>query len=233
MRGRARAQVGSVEKTLARQPWECLAPVLASSGADVKGAMARLRRYASILLEWNRQVSNIMSHNDEQRIVERHLLESLAPAAWLIESGCTHWVDFGSGAGFPAIPLAIAGVGARWTLVESRRTKTLFLRKMLQEISLHGFDVVHDRLENLVLDPAHAGSYEGFTSRATERIAPTLTLAARIVRPGGSAFLWKGSGGERELEADADWKKDWQVTGTKEVGNGPNIVVKFTRNSDG
>ena len=37
----------------------------------------------------------------------RHLLESVEPAHWLKECGATRWLDFGSGAGLPAIPLAL------------------------------------------------------------------------------------------------------------------------------
>lgn len=170
-----------------------------------------------------------MSRNDHERIVERHLLESVAPAYWLNETTPHRWIDFGSGAGFPAIPLAIAGVAASWTLVESRRTKTLFLRKAIEVMSLTDFVVVNDRLENLVLEPERTSSFDGFTSRATMRLGPTLAIAAPIVRPGGSAFLWKGSGHEAEMESDQAWGEHWEFVGTMPVGSGPNIVARFVR----
>jgi 16S rRNA (guanine527-N7)-methyltransferase len=170
-----------------------------------------------------------MSKNDEERIVERHLLESAAPADWLRESGAQRWVDFGSGAGFPAVPLVIAGVGGSWTLVESRRTKTLFVRKAIQDIRLNGFTVINDRLENVVLDPDHAGGFDGFCSRATMRLGPTLALAARLVRVGGSAFLWKGSGLERERTQDSTWGVNWESAGILTVGAGLNVVARFVR----
>ena len=214
---------------LARQPWEALRAPLIRAGADADPALARLREFARRLLEWNRQVSNIMSRHDEERIVERHLLESIAPAHWLREAGLENWLDFGTGAGLPAIPLAIAGVGARWTLVESRRTKTLFLRKTIENMALHGFDVVNDRLENLVRAEDLVPSLDGFTSRATIRLGPTLALAARIVRPGGVAFLWKGSGREDEMEGHSGWRDHWEFDGTLPAGSGPTVVARFTR----
>jgi 16S rRNA (guanine527-N7)-methyltransferase len=195
----------------------------------VEPALERLRRYAEALLQWNRDASNIMSRNDEERIVERHLLESIAPAAWLRESGARRWLDFGSGAGFPAIPLAIAGVGDAWTLVESRRSKTLFLIKTLKELGLKDFDVVNDRLENVASDPDRAGAYDGFTSRATMRVGPTLALAAAVVSAGGHAFLWKGSGFHQELDDVPAWRAAWEPGEVRPVGNGPNVVARFTR----
>lgn len=220
----------AIDAVLNRQPWNELRAVLRQVGAhDVESALDRLRTYARLVLEWNSGVSNIVSRNDEQRFVERHLLESIAPARRMRESGSTSWLDFGSGAGLPAIPLAIAGVGDRWKLVESRRTKTLFIRKTLQKIGLSHFEVVHDRLENVVLDPAGARDRDGFTSRATMALAPTLALAAPLISAGGSAFLWKGSGAENEMKEDIGWRENWEFSSLFPVGRGPNIVAIFIR----
>jgi len=219
----------SIEQVLGRQPWDSLRPALIDTGVDVERALGQLRQYAQMLLEWNRSVSNIMSKNDEQRIIERHLLESVAPARRLVESGAQRWIDFGSGAGFPAIPLAIAGVGGSWTLVESRRTKTLFVRKAIQDIGLTGFTVVNDRLENVARESGNAGMFDGFISRATMRLGPTLALASPLVRAGGSAFLWKGSGREQEMEQDTTWRDGWDTADTVGVGTGPNVVAIFLR----
>jgi len=181
------------------------------------------------VFEWNRGVSNIVARGDEPRFVERHLIESIAPAQALRESGATRWLDFGSGAGLPAIPLAIAGVGTSWTLVESRRSKTLFLRKLIQTLVLQHIAVVHDRLENVIADPALLRDCDGFTSRATVPLAPTLDLAAPLIRASGSAFLWKGSSAEAEMTADSSWHVAWDYSAKFPVGSGPNVVVRFIR----
>jgi 16S rRNA (guanine527-N7)-methyltransferase len=187
------------ERTLARQPWSSLRAFLPGAVGDQDRVLARLRAFALELLQWNRGVSNLISHADETRLVERHIAESLAGASVLRELAPKHIVDLGSGGGFPALPLAIAGIGARWTLVESRRNKTLFLRRALERLELQGIKVMTGRLEVLVDDEHDALRCDGFTSRATMRAGPTLALAARIVRSGGHAVLWKGSGLEREL----------------------------------
>jgi 16S rRNA (guanine527-N7)-methyltransferase len=222
----------AIERVLAGQPWDALHAHLLRAGVDVTDAIRDLRKYAGLLIAWNRSASNLISKNDEPRIVERHLLESIAPAHWLKESGCARWIDFGSGAGLPAIPLAIAGVRGHWTLVESRRTKTLFIRRTLQDLSLGNIETANDRLENFVEDPARSAAFDGFTSRATIKLGPTLALAARVIAPGGSAFLWKGSGREQEMEQDAGWQSTWELTGILGVGNGQNVVVRFLRKAN-
>ena len=223
------ARGGDIDRLLSRQDWDSLIPHLLKAGVDPDGTIVRLRRYAAMLIEWNRRVSNIISRNDEERIVERHIAESIEPAAWLKESGAAKWLDFGSGAGLPAIPLMIAGVGERWTLVDSRRVKTLFLAKAVETLELTGVEVIQARLEVLVGAPERHSAYQGFTSRATQTLAPTLVLAQDLVPPGGKAFLWKGSQREQEMASNPGWQRDWEFDGLLGIGAGQTAVARFTR----
>jgi 16S rRNA (guanine527-N7)-methyltransferase len=196
---------------------------------EVERTIERLRAFALELLGWNRGVSNLIARSDESRLVDRHIAESLAGAAVIRDLDCEHLVDFGSGGGFPALPLALAGVGRRWTLVESRRNKTLFLRRVVERLKLRDIAVLTGRLEVLVSEEPDALQCDGFTSRATMKAGPTLELAARIVRPGGHAILWKGSGLADELEAADAWTRDWEVPITRALGTGLNLLAVFRR----
>ena len=219
-----------VDRLLGRQPWSKLRALLPGDGSTADATMARIREYAKLLLTWNQGVSNLISRNDEIRLVDRHIAESLAPARMLAESGCERFVDFGSGGGLPAIPLSLAGVGSFWTLVESRRNKTLFLRKVQQDLKLNKIDILTDRLEMLLENPEMALECDAFTSRATATLVPTLEMAGRIVRKGGKAFLWKGSGHVVELEADGGtWAATWELKRVEPIGEGPNVVCVFER----
>ena len=213
-------------------PWDGLRPLLLGGPADQDVALARLRAFAVELLKWNQGVSNLVSHDDELRLVERHVAESLFAARLIKSLGCKRVVDFGSGGGFPALPLALVGVGDSWTLVESRRNKTLFLRRAIQELAIAGVDVLTGRLETLVEDDSLNLRCDGFTSRATMKLGPTLELAARIVVPGGHAILWKGSGVHEELRADGEsWRADWDGPALHGVLDGQNVIALFTRKS--
>lgn len=212
------------EQFLVRQPWSLLEPLL-GAGAP-RNAMEQLKAYSRLLVEWNRGVSNLISRNDETRFVQRHLAESLGPAMALRDAAHEHVVDLGSGGGLPALPLAIAGVGARWTLVESRRNKTLFLRRACQELGLTQVEVVTARLESVIESSPESVLADGFTSRATLPLGPTLEMAASVVRTGGHAYLWKGSGWKDEIqEAKSIWNGVWTLERTTILGEGPNVVV--------
>jgi 16S rRNA (guanine527-N7)-methyltransferase len=213
-----------------RMAWDSLRPLLTGSDADRDVVLARLKAFALELLRWNQGVSNLISHDDEPRLVDRHIAESLAGVKIINDLGCSKLVDFGSGGGFPALPLALAGVGRRWKLVESRRNKTLFLRRVLQELAIKGVEVITARLEVLVEDDPAALSCDGFTSRATMKLGPTLEMAAAIVEPGGHAILWKGSGFQEELAAsEQEWRTSWVAPVIHTIADGPNTVSVFKR----
>ena len=187
--------------------------------------MGALRRFVTMVVKWNGNVSNLISKNDVARIAERHLIESLEPAAPLARLGLGNWMDFGSGAGFPAIPLALVGIGKQWKLVEIRRPKTLFLRKTVMDMELLEFAIVHDRLENVILtEPV-----DGFTARATEAVGPTLRLAARHVRRDGVACLWKGSSWKSEMETDSSWEEHFEFNHRIEFEGRQNSALLFIK----
>jgi 16S rRNA (guanine527-N7)-methyltransferase len=242
-------EVGGI---LSRQPWADVEKLL--PGEAGKAIYDRQRRFVELLLQWNRSVSNLISQNDENRIVTAHLAPSVEPAEWLRSHEYANWLDFGSGGGFPALPLAICGVGTAWDLVESRRTKTLFLRRACEQLALAGVRIFAARLEDLLLelvggepDANPAGTarmsptqptqalrppYDGFTSRATMSLGPTLRLAHSMVRPGGAAFLWKGSRLDDEIEQAGDALDGWTESERRVLVNGQTTLIKFTRNSE-
>jgi 16S rRNA (guanine527-N7)-methyltransferase len=226
-----------LDRLIRSQPWDSLLPHLLKAGTPhPTGVLEQIRLYGRELLDWNRGISNLVSRQDEARLVERHLTEAIEPAHWLRSSGAERWLDFGSGAGLPGIPLALAGVGSHWTLVESRRNKALFLRKAIQVLGLTNVVVVNDRLENLVSGRAGNGQehrsssesgWDGFVSRATMALEPTLEMAHHLVTESGHAFLWKGSGREEEMERHQEWRRWWELDGLLGVGSGAIVVCRF------
>ena len=79
-----------------------------------------------LLRKWNR-VLNLTRIERLEEAVERHYAESLFLASRL--GSAATMVDIGSGAGFPGIPVAVAGSSRKVTLVESDARKSAFLRE--------------------------------------------------------------------------------------------------------
>ena len=105
----------------------------------------RLALYKSELLKWNAKVNLIGPEAREN--LDAHIAEALAAADILKPKG--EVLDFGSGGGLPAIPMAILSPEARFHLVEADLKKWAFLKHVVRECGLNS--VVHgDRLARLL-----------------------------------------------------------------------------------
>ena len=148
-------------------------------------------RYAQLLREWNRRI-NLISRRDTARILDYHVLDSLA-ALSLIPQGA-NVVDVGSGAGLPGIPLALARPDAKVVLIESSKKKSLFLTAALSGIPVANAKLLSERAESL---PALAGDV--VVCRLTGSLSEVLKNAAHHRRPGGTLVLYKTRGSDAEL----------------------------------
>ena len=81
--------------------------LLAGAGLEpLDAALAgRFEDYLSLILRWNTRV-NLTAIRDEEGILRRHFVESIA-CARALPGGISTLLDFGSGAGFPGIPTAL------------------------------------------------------------------------------------------------------------------------------
>ncbi len=92
---------------------------------------------------------NLVSKNDLPKLVERHLLDSLLVlTVYKFPPGATV-ADLGSGAGFPGVPVAIARPDLKIDLIESRLRKSLFLKKVVDNLELINVQVVNKRWEKV------------------------------------------------------------------------------------
>jgi 16S rRNA (guanine(527)-N(7))-methyltransferase RsmG len=104
-----------------------------------------LELYKSELLKWTAKVNLIGPEAKEH--LDEHIAEALAAADILNPQG--EVLDFGSGGGLPAIPMAIVSPEARFHLVEADQKKWAFLKHIVRECGLSS-QVYGDRLSRLL-----------------------------------------------------------------------------------
>jgi 16S rRNA (guanine527-N7)-methyltransferase len=143
----------------------------------------RLSTYLDLLLKWNAR-TNLTAIRDPEEIVRRHFGESLF-AARHIAPGTQTLLDFGSGAGFPGLPIALLRPEISVTLAESQNKKATFLREAVRTLNLTT-EVWPNRVEAM---PAHR-RFDTVTLRAVDNMDAALPAAiARIVDGGQLAPL--------------------------------------------
>src|ERR1700733_707690 len=96
--------------------------------------LPQLSVYLDLLLKWNAR-TNLTAIRDPEEIVRRHFGESLF-AARHVDPDATTLLDFGSGAGFPGVPIALLRPKIQVTLAESQNKKASFLREIVRTLNL-------------------------------------------------------------------------------------------------
>jgi len=182
--------------------------------ADKKRALAltpvsretieRLDALVALLLKWQSKL-NLVAASTLPQIWTRHIADSLqllplAPDARV-------WVDFGSGGGFPAIPIACAIAdkpGAMVHLVESNGKKAAFLREAVRTLALPA-QVHQERAENF--GDSYVETVHAVTARAFAPLKVLCDQAFPLIARGALGLFPKGQDVAAELtEAAKYWR---------------------------
>jgi 16S rRNA (guanine527-N7)-methyltransferase len=141
----------------------------------------QLSLYLDLLLKWNAR-TNLTAIRDQEEIVQRHFGESLFAGSLIaIKSNPdAALLDFGSGAGFPGLPIQLLLPSLRVTLAESQGKKASFLREAVRTLAL-STEVWAQRVESM---PANQ-HFDVVTLRAVDNMAEAIAAAKPRVAPGG------------------------------------------------
>ena len=108
------------------------------------------RKYFTLyeyMIEYNKNV-NLTSITEFNDVVIKHFIDSVLPFARLdIENGAS-FIDVGTGAGFPALPLMIFRSDLKATLCDSLGKRCVYLEKVCEKIGVLA-EVIHARGEEL------------------------------------------------------------------------------------
>ena len=154
--------------------------------------------HVRIMLEWNERI-NLTRITAPKEVIIKHILDSIAPAKHLPESGRA--LDVGAGAGFPGIPLKIVHPDLQMVLLESSRKKAGFLAEAAQSLALPGLTVLHSSWQDFRQDKENHGKFALIVMRALKPEPEHLRrLAPSLLSPGGFFARWEVLGDKKDSE---------------------------------
>jgi 16S rRNA (guanine527-N7)-methyltransferase len=158
-----------------------LAPYLGDAAIPAN-LCSQLSTYLDLLLKWNAR-TNLTAIRDPETIVQRHFGESLFCGLQLAPrlNADASLLDFGSGAGFPGLPIQLLLPQLRVTLGESQNKKATFLREAIRTLVLPHTEVWSSRIE----DMPTTTRFDAVTLRAVDRMELALAAARPRVAPSG------------------------------------------------
>ena len=170
-------------------------------GCDALGLPAdstkvgQLMDYLELLLKWNRAY-NLTAVRDPLEMVTRHLLDSLAIAPHL-SGQC--FIDVGTGAGLPGVPMAILFPQREFHLLDSNGKKTRFLFQVKTALCLDNMTVHHARVESF----KPSVRFDAVLSRAFASLQDMVAGCRHLLAPQGCFLAMKGAYPAAELETIA------------------------------
>ena len=156
----------------------------------------RLAYFAELVAEKNEKV-NLISRKDVESIIENHIFLSSYITKYLPEK-CTHFLDIGTGGGFPGIPLAIMRPESKGVLIDSTGKKIEAVKEFVDRLKLSNVTVINDRVESQLFLSEYSESFDLIISRATVPLIILLRYAVPLAKD--KAFLASIKGGDIEDE---------------------------------
>jgi 16S rRNA (guanine527-N7)-methyltransferase len=152
-----------------------------------------LRLHFSLLVERNRSV-NLTRVTEPREAVEKLYLSSLALFPVLADIGVAveglfTYLDLGTGAGFPGIPVAVAAPHLDTVLIDARAKKVRFLEDAIRAMALPRVRAVHVRGGDY---REGRGRFHLVTARAVASAAETVAESRELLATGGFLVIHKG-----------------------------------------
>ena len=125
--------------------------------------------------DWNQKI-NVISRKDIDNLYEHHVLHSLAIAKAIHFRPGTEILDFGTGGGFPGIPLAIMFPECRFKLIDGTGKKIRVANEVATAIGLENVQAEHLRGED------ERGKYDFIVSRAVMPLPDLMKIVKKNIK---------------------------------------------------
>lgn len=171
--------------------------------------------YLQQLLFWNKAY-NLTAIKDDQQALIKHIFDSLSIVPFLPAGDL---LDIGTGAGLPAVMVAICQPQRAVTALDSNQKKIRFIKQVASELGLKNLTPVASRIE------AHAGSYQVITSRAFASLVDFVTHSQSKLADNGIICAMKGVEPVDEIQAlQNEWQINTQVLTVPELHESRHLI---------
>ncbi len=159
-----------------------------SAGIDITADMAdKYVRLCDYMVEYNKNV-NLTAITEFEDVVMKHFVDSVLPFTMVdIEDGSS-FIDVGTGAGFPSLPLLIYRPDLKGTLCDSLNKRCIYLEKACAEIGISA-EIIHARSEEL--GRKQRERYDFSTARAVAAMPVLMEYCMPFVKVGGRFIALK------------------------------------------
>lgn len=160
------------------------------AAADIKitDEMAdKLVKLCDFMVEYNENV-NLTSITEFTEVVDKHFVDSVLPFFMVDIPEGSSFIDVGTGAGFPALPLLIVRPDLKGTLCDSLNKRCVYLEKACEHVGIRA-EIIHARSEEL--GRKRRECFDSATARAVAAMPVLSEYCVPFVKVGGKFIALK------------------------------------------
>ena len=159
----------------------------------------KLAELSEFMVEYNKNV-NLTAITDFKEIVEKHFIDSILPFAGLDIAEKSRFIDIGTGAGFPSLPLLIWRGDLKGTLCDSLQKRCVYLERVCEKLGIEA-EIVHARAEELGKERRE--KYDFATARAVSAMPVLTEFCLPFVKKNGLFIALKSVNEDAKLAENA------------------------------
>ena len=153
----------------------------------------KFKEYMQVFLEENQKL-NLISKNDEKYLWEKHICDSLSMELFFEKYGMPSTIlDFGTGGGFPSVPLALNYPDIEITALDSIAKKIRAVEHFKNKLNINNLEVICTRVEKF------EGKFDVVTSRAVSSLKNIIEYAIPKLKMQGYFVAYKSRKSQEEI----------------------------------
>ncbi len=192
--------------------------------------LSGLEEYKNLLIKWN-QKFNLTTIIEEKDIYLKHFYDSLC----LVKTTNLNnkkICDFGTGAGFPGMVLAIIFDNSNFTLIESNSKKVTFLEAVKNKLNLKNVEIINTRVEDYGKNNREL--FDIVTCRAVSNLNIILELSSSLLKINGEFIPMKANALEELKFAEKNidklsYRLDSQIDYELPIENSKRTLLVFKK----
>lgn len=159
--------------------------------------LSKLNDFAALLLRWNKGM-NLISRRDINRLLPRHLLDSLSVLPYLHGDRV---LDVGTGPGLPGMPLAIVDPERTFTLCDRMAKRIRFLYMATRELQTTNVELEE---RNLAKDPFTEQRFSTILARGVTPGPELWPMVEPYLEQGGRVIVFESAQADTFLEEEIE-----------------------------
>ncbi|MGN1481579.1 16S rRNA (guanine(527)-N(7))-methyltransferase RsmG [Porcipelethomonas sp.] len=150
----------------------------------------KLSVYCDFLIEYNKKI-NLTAITDPEEIWVKHFLDSILLDKYVNIPENASFIDVGTGAGFPSVPLKLYREDIQITLLDSLNKRIKFLDELCQRLEIKAV-TIHSRAEDAAKNAIYREKFDVAAARAVAAMPVLSEYCMGFVKKGGIFAAMKG-----------------------------------------